>query len=413
MKKHLQALLILSIFCFTTAEIKAQNNAHNWGIELNGGIMEYQGDLGSALFFARNPDYQGMGLSVGRYLSPWFDAVLNIGIGDVGFYDKTDWLPEPEKFNGFRARIINGQVGLRIKFANDMLISSDALVQPYLMATYGGVNIYSRIVNIDNYYTEPLNSIAAGGGGINFNLSDNFSMRLQTMFNYTFNDNFDGFPWSNGVHKRYANSDAFMYHSVGVVYHFGTGSGGGGKGLKKLKDSDNDGVPNKYDKCKKTPEGALVDSLGCRLDSDKDGVYDEDDKCPNTFGTAENNGCPVISEAVKSQVAVAAKAVYFKTGSADIKEESFAQLDSLVKIMNKFPDAILDIEGHTDNTGDAGDNLTLSQQRADAVKAYLVSKGIVASRMKSVGYGQSRPQTTNDTPEGRAKNRRVYFELHF
>ena len=291
MKKLLRITFILFLSTFIHAGISAQNNAHNWGIELNGGIMEYQGDLGSALFFAETPNYQGMGVSLGRYINPTIDAIINFGIGDLGYYGKTDWLPAPEKFNGFRARIINGQIGVRIKLANDMLISSDALIQPYLQATFGGVNIFSRIVNIPDNYSEPLNSIAAGGGGFNFNLSDNFSVRLQTMFNYTFNDVFDGFPWSNGVHKRNKNSDAFMYHSLGVVYHFGAGAGGG-SGIKKLKDSDDDGIPNKYDKCKKTREGYLVDSTGCDLDTDGDGIVDTEDKCPNLKGVAEFGGCP-------------------------------------------------------------------------------------------------------------------------
>jgi OOP family OmpA-OmpF porin len=291
MRKLLQITFILFLTAFGTSSVTAQNNAHNWGIELNGGIMEYQGDLGSALFFAAKPNYQGMGISIGRYINPTFDAIFNLGIGDLGFYSVAEFAAPPEKFGGFRARIINGQIGARIKLANDMIISSDAKVQPYLQATFGGVNIYSRIVNVPQYYTEPLNTIVAGGGGFNFNFSESFSVRLQTMFNYTFNDVFDGFPYSNGVHTRNKNSDAFMYHSVGVVYHFGVGAGGG-DGIKKLKDSDDDGVPNKYDKCKKTRAGYLVDSIGCDLDTDGDGIVDTEDKCPNIKGIAKFAGCP-------------------------------------------------------------------------------------------------------------------------
>lgn len=291
MKKLLRLTFTLLVSTSIFTATQAQNNAHNWGIEVSGGYMEYVGDLGSALFFAQQPNYQGLGVSLGRYLTPTFDAILTFGIGDLGYYGKTDWLPEPEKYNGFRANVINGQIGTRIKLANDIIFSSDAFIQPYLQATYGGVYVHSKIVNIPDYYTEPLNSIAAGGGGFNLNFSDRFSMRLQTMFNYTFNDNFDGFPWSNGVHKRHANSDAFMFHSAGLVYHFGTGSGGG-DGIKKMKDSDNDGVPNKYDKCKKTRENYLVDSLGCDLDTDGDGIVDTEDKCPKVAGVEAFGGCP-------------------------------------------------------------------------------------------------------------------------
>lgn len=290
MRKLLHITFILFLTTLFSTSVVAQNNAHNWGIEVNGGIMEYQGDLGSALFFATKPNYQGMGLSFGRYINPTFDAIFNFGIGDLGFYSTTDWLPAPEKYSGFRARVINGQIGARIKLANDVIISSDAKVQPYLQATIGGVNIYSRIQNVPQYYTEPLNTIIAGGGGFNFNIIDAFSIRLQTMFNYTFNDVFDGFPYSNGVHKRYKNSDAFMYHSVGLVYHFGAGAGGGG--VKALKDSDNDGVPNKYDECKKTRAGYKVDSVGCDLDTDGDGIVDTEDKCPALKGLLEFSGCP-------------------------------------------------------------------------------------------------------------------------
>jgi outer membrane protein OmpA-like peptidoglycan-associated protein len=291
LKKLLKLLPILIISLSISSSLLAQNPEHKWGIELNAGINEYQGDLGSAIGFAKKPNYQAIGLNLGRYLNSSFDGFFNFGVGDLGFYTKFEFIPEPEKYAGFRAHLTYGQFGVRFKFANDKIISASAMIQPYLQASYGIINIYSRINNIPKAYTDPLATVGAGGGGFNFQFSDAFSMRLQTMFNYTSNDVFDGSPYSNGVHKRYKNSDAFMYHSIGVVYHFGEGLGGG-TGIKTLKDSDKDGVPNKYDKCKKTREGYLVDSVGCDLDTDGDGIVDTEDKCPKVKGIAVFQGCP-------------------------------------------------------------------------------------------------------------------------
>jgi len=520
--KKLPKILLTGLFSVCLgAGLQAQNNAHNWGIELNGGINEYQGDLGAALGFARFPNYQGIGISLGRYLTPSFDALFSLNTGDLGFYSTIDWAPAPQKYAGFRANLTHGQLGFRFKFANDRILSSTAIIQPYLQATYGGVNIYSRINNEPDFYTEPLAVITAGGLGFNIRFSDAFSMRLQSMYNYTFNDVFDGSPFSNGVHTRYKMSDAFMYHSLGVVYHFGAGAGGGG--VKTLKDTDNDGVPNKYDKCKNTRESYKVDSVGCDLDTDKDGITDTEDKCPlvkglsqfngcpdtdedgiqdsedacpDKAGTAEykgcpdtdgdgvpdnldkcpdvpglkdragcprpdtdgdglfddedkcpkvagskegmgcpdtdsdgvydwedackttpglktNKGCPEIKKEVIQKIALAAKGIYFETNSDVIKESSFVNLDKLATILNEYPDANVSIEGHTDSDGDDAKNLDLSQRRADAVKAYLASHGIAASRLTSSGFGETKPVADNKSSAGKAKNRRVDFILTY
>jgi OmpA-OmpF porin, OOP family len=101
--------------------------------------------------------------------------------------------------------------------------------------------------------------------------------------------------------------------------------------------------------------------------------------------------------------------ITFDIDKADIKPESMGTLNMIVGVMKGNPDLKFEIDGHTDNTGDATHNMTLSQQRADAVKTQLVSMGIDASRLSTKGFGDTRPIDTNDTPEGRANNRRVEF----
>ena len=178
-------------------------------------------------------------------------------------------------------------------------------------------------------------------------------------------------------------------------------------------DSDNDGVFDSNDKC---PELAgIKDNAGCPADADGDGVYDINDKCPDLFGDAEKNGCPEakLSEAERALLASAMKSVEFKTGSADLKSSSTAVLNKVATLMKKYPNYKLDINGHTDNVGDPAKNLGLSKSRAQSCVAYLQSIGIPKQRISFKGYGSKQPIDSNDTADGRARNRRVEFKLHY
>jgi len=164
-------------------------------------------------------------------------------------------------------------------------------------------------------------------------------------------------------------------------------------------DSDGDGVVDRLDKCPGTPAGAKVDANGCELDGDKDGVVDRIDECPNTAAgeKVDEVGC---SYTLRLEV-------FFDTASAEIKPESFRDLDLAVSLMQRNELVRGTIEGHTDDRGTDAFNLGLSQRRAASVRQYLIDKGVAASRLESVGYGESRPEADNSTPEGRAQNRRV------
>lgn len=99
--------------------------------------------------------------------------------------------------------------------------------------------------------------------------------------------------------------------------------------------------------------------------------------------------------------------VQFDTGEAKLTADSHARLDTIVEYLAHKPSAKIEISGHTDNVGGRKKNQRLSQARADAVRDYLVSKGIEAGRITAVGYGDERPIASNDTPEGRQQNRRI------
>jgi OOP family OmpA-OmpF porin len=103
--------------------------------------------------------------------------------------------------------------------------------------------------------------------------------------------------------------------------------------------------------------------------------------------------------------------INFKSGSATLDPASYGVLDGIVKIvMETAPNVVVEIGGHTDSSGDAAKNMELSLKRAQSVKKYLVDKGVPDSRLICKGYGESRPLTSNKTPEGRAQNRRIEFK---
>jgi OmpA-OmpF porin, OOP family len=193
-------------------------------------------------------------------------------------------------------------------------------------------------------------------------------------------------------------------------------------------DSDKDSVPDDQDKCPGTPAGVAVDKDGCPLDADKDGVPDYLDKCPTTpIGeSVDKDGCtPPVVQQIKPEAASAAQPVVmekrritlnveFATNKAIIKKNSYKDIDDLAAIMKQYPDAQVSIEGHTDNVGSIARNEKLSQNRAEAVKKYIVDKfGIDASRLSAKGYGPGKPVASNTTKEGRQKNRRVEAELEY
>jgi outer membrane protein OmpA-like peptidoglycan-associated protein len=103
--------------------------------------------------------------------------------------------------------------------------------------------------------------------------------------------------------------------------------------------------------------------------------------------------------------------VFFVQSKAELKPESYPELDRLVKIMNENPTIEIELGGHTDNRGVPQANLELSEKRVEAVKSYLVSKGIVAARISGKGYGGTRPMVENSNEQNRQFNRRVEFKI--
>ncbi|MBP6610920.1 MAG: OmpA family protein [Paludibacter sp.] len=211
------------------------------------------------------------------------------------------------------------------------------------------------------------------------------------------------------------------------------------------KDTDLDKVPDYKDKCPETPEAerAMVDTTGCnkvvlevidensangvnaangtnalngkniKTDKDGDGIPDELDHCPEVAGVSTNGGCPEIKNEVKVIFQKALLGIQFETGSFKIKPLSYVILDHVARVLSENANYQVEVGGHTDNVGKPQGNQILSDRRADAVRSYLISKGIAAERLTAKGYGDTRPTAPNTTAEGRKTNRRVEFIVSY
>ncbi len=179
-------------------------------------------------------------------------------------------------------------------------------------------------------------------------------------------------------------------------------------------DTDGDGVTDDKDKCPKVKGEAKWN--GCLPpDKDKDGIIDPKDKCPDKpetkNGYQDEDGCPDTLPKKIKRFTGAIKGIYFATGRAKIRRRSYRLLDRAAKVLTSFKALRLEISGHTDDRGKAAFNLELSRKRAQAVKDYLVKKGIAADRLLVKGMGSQSPIASNKSRRGRAKNRRIEFKV--
>ena len=332
-------------------------------------------------------------LSVARYIGAGFSAEVDGSMNRIKKGYKG--IDQDESF---------WNANLQAKYALRRLFTTESgWFDPYLKLG-GGYTSYKSEYSKEDGAVKLL-----AGGGINFWFTDHLGLNVQTGYNHGFQK--DG-------------TDYFQ-HSAGIVIKFGakdTDKDGipdkddacpevaGLKEFNGCPDTDGDGVPDKDDKC---PDVAgPAENGGCPWpDTDGDGVLDKDDQCPNEAGPESNNGCPEPNDDDQKRLNQYAKTILFDTGKATIKFQSAEVLNQIINVLKKFPKSRFRIEGYTDSTGKKAKNITLSQNRADAVKIYLIQGGIASDRLESIGYGPEKPIASNKTRKGRELNRRVEINL--
>lgn len=451
MKKLKISLLALSLAFAGVATAQTENNPWQIGFGVNGVDVRTPKDFGKAAGdWAKFNDVNVLPavskLSVARYIGAGFSAEIE------GFLNKVE-----KGFNWEETRVNVDEslwgINLQAKYALRNLWGEDkGWFDPYLKLGGGFTDFAGK-----------KDFRALGGLGINFWFNENIGLNIQSGYHHSFDKvatdffqhaagivinfggkdtdkdgvfdkddqcpevaglkEFNGCPDTDG--DGIADKDDQCPEEAGTKEFNGCpdtdGDGiadkddqcpeaAGTKELNGCPDTDGDGVADKDDKCPN--QAGPKENGGCPYtDKDNDGVLDKDDLCPEVAGTVANKGCPEVTEVVQKQLNSYAKTILFETGKAAIKAESTSTLDQIVNVLNEYKSSRFSIEGHTDSTGNKAKNQSLSQERADAVKNYLVGKGVDSSRLQSVGYGPDRPIDKNTTAAGRANNRRVEINL--
>lgn len=182
-------------------------------------------------------------------------------------------------------------------------------------------------------------------------------------------------------------------------------------------DTDGDGIYDPDDACVEQVGSAHPSAKhhGCPQDQDGDGIFDATDACPHEKGAATDDpkttGCPKSVRIEGAQILILQKIV-FGLRSDQIAEESYPILQEVSELLAAHPEIeLVVIEGHTDSGGSLETNLDLSRRRALSVMHWLIEHEVDELRLQSTGFGPKRPLASNDTPEGRARNRRVEFRI--
>ncbi|MEB0249333.1 MULTISPECIES: OmpA family protein [unclassified Mucilaginibacter] len=355
---------------------------HNFGLQLDVRGGKVSGDNSS---IAGNP---------GMYSTKFYQATLS-GVVNVA---TIDFIRRKNSVNFF----INAGAGLAMY--NPTGVTSAGVPFNYKDGVAGGAP------GIDRYVRE---FVVPVGVGVKFRLSDVVALNFGYTQNFIDGGNFDG------VKNARNSKDHYSYGYGGLEFTLGSKS-------KPSLEWVNP-VAMMYDELYDAALRQEVEALKGRVtnvenavtdlkkDSDGDGVSDQFDKCPNTpaGSVVDGSGCVIVFPKADSAVAASTAAAYsniqFEFDSSVLRTSSYPVLDATSADLRSSGKTV-EIDGYASSEGTAAHNLSLSRDRANSVKTYLVNSGVAASKLKVKGYGETNPIADNSTEEGRVANRRVAFK---
>jgi OOP family OmpA-OmpF porin len=419
-----------------TAGTSAVQQFSTWSIGVNAGVLSPISPLGGKNDFSNWKSSLGYGLYIKKQFTPYFSLKLD-GIrgklkGDNSEAYESGAVVADGNNTAFETDLsYAGTLSAQVNMFNIDLFKKQDVLQLYVTAGAGLAGYKPTVTSSAGTTSDYAGGktiselVIPVGLGAKFRVSERINFDLGWSVYFVDGDNVDGTYRNN-------NSDKFNYAHAGLEFALGKGpqlayynpvAASYDEALKAkqlagslksdldnqkaenaklrsdmddlLKDTDGDGVADKLDKCPGTPTGTIVDGGGCPLVAPKPVVTEK----------------VIITEEDRRIVRDAIKNLEFDLGKATIRSKSYPTLNRVANLLVK-KNFSLKLAGHTDNTGSNELNMRLSKDRAESVKAYLVSQGVNASRVEATGYGESQPIASNKTAAGRQKNRRVEFTLY-
>jgi outer membrane protein OmpA-like peptidoglycan-associated protein/opacity protein-like surface antigen len=470
MKKTLLTTLFFALFF--AQFVQAQETAKPLEIGVALGTMGYQGDVNENLLAKTNEMNAAGGIFIRKYFNNNFAVRGSLMAGkitgtDLNFSD-IPW--RKQRAYSFTSPVTEVMGQLEWHLLGNQKTDKNKGFLPYL---FGGIGVIStnpkatfnptwdtKVTSVANLNADKTDGAGQktrfgvnAGGGVNFPFGTNWSVGAELSMRSAFTDYFDGISKTANPDKQ----DWYLFGALNLAYRFS-------KAVDE--DTDGDGVPNSRDACPNV-RGTKANG-GCPVAEKVAVTTVEEPKMPakpvevppvaekvepvkeptpapvevvkvavpepvkatpppvevvktepvvvvtqptEVVTTTTTSTGVVIEKSEEEAMSYALQGVQFETGKSVLLSQSYKSLNDILAILKKYPSYKLQIEGNTDNQGNESANQQLSQRRAEACKAYLVSKGISASRMRASGLGSSQPIAPNTTVEGRKQNRRVEFRL--
>ena len=363
------ALVIALLFTLSFAD----ETAGTFGIGAKGGITSYAGDI----------DERNIAAYYDFYGSYWLTNRLGLALQyGKGFLSAAETVNERERY--FKTWLWNYSALLRFKLRPSCDFNA------YLTAGFSVINIDPkkrngwRLPNRAAGVYDKTNYAVPMGMGATYYLSDVVAIDAELIYHYALTDYIDDI-------KAGSRHDGWTTLAIGLSINFG-----------KSQEPSTYRIPRAVE-----PEPWPVEALPEEpAEEPEPQVIEEPDTTEQVIEEVPEEREALYVDEGQSLVL---EGVTFASGSTNLTLEAQRILNQVVDILKKYPSMEVEIRGFTDNTGSYALNINISQRRAEAVKDYLVLNGIFPHRLKAFGFGPENPIAPNDTPEGRAKNRRIEF----